>query len=275
MKTIRKGDTGPDVVWCQELLTQNGFSTTADGIFGSTTHNRIMQFQTQEDISPDGIVGPTTWAHLEGGAPNPNSEPISFLSLVSLFPQMLPQTYVLKGAQCPSNPPGVSLKADRIGMERTNCVQFTAWLLGNAFFGVSFTSRQWKLWMVSGDYQGNPPVVPNWGPRVVMEWGVGTTSPGFSPMLVQSFTQTGGHSWIVVDYCPESSKILTLEANGTIDGAGWNQIGPLRECENPGLNWKDQVSQTWKSRVETNVAVHIARLAIDPQSVQDWLGSKK
>jgi len=58
--TIRKGDTGPDVVTVQECL-----AITADGIFGSGTETAVKQFQLAQGLDADGVVGPQTWAALE------------------------------------------------------------------------------------------------------------------------------------------------------------------------------------------------------------------
>ena len=274
-RTIRKGDTGSDVQECQRLLTASGFPCTADGIFGSGTESQVKKFQAATGLTSDGIVGSNTWLALKEGSNAPSLNlPIKFSQVAALFPRMMPQKYTLHNAQCPSNPPGISLRD--IGDERTNCVQFTSWLLAYAFEGVQFTKTQWKLWMVGGDLQGKPPIVPNWGPRVILEWGCGTTAPGKGAYLIQSFTKTGGHSYIVVDHDEETGKILTLEATNVskLNGAGWAQIGNLRDVVNPGPNWKDKVTQTWEGRVQNpNVAIHRVRLAIDPQSIQDWLAS--
>ncbi len=267
---IRKGSTGEAVTQCQALLCSAGFPTSVDGVFGSGTEQQVKNFQRSQSLTADGIVGDNTWVALESSSFSPIT--ISFFDIARLLPEMYPQTYVLKGAQCPSNPPGMALK--NIGKETTNCVQFTAWLLSYAFAGVKFTKAQWSKWMVSGDYEGSPPVAPNWGPRVILEWGCGTTEPGRGAYLVQTFTKTGGHSYIVVAHDKETGRILTLEATNAhkVNGAGWAQIGNLRDIPNPGPDWKDKVTQTWKSRIQDpNVAVHVVRLNIDPQSIQDWL----
>ena len=75
----------------------------------------------------------------------------------------------------------------------------------------------------------------------------------------------------MLDYDEETDKILTLESNSAfgLNGCGWGQIGNLRDVFNPGLNWKDKVTQTWKSRFGEKVAVHIARLHV--VGVHDWL----
>ena len=259
--TIKKGSKGSDVELCQQLLNKHGFSTGVDGVFGSGTERCVKDFQSANSLTADGIVGSSTWAALETVE---KAGPTKFSDIAKLFPQMFPQVYKLSGAQCPSNPPGMSLK--RIGMETTNCVLFTSWLL-SAAMPVTFTKDQWSLWMVSTtDTQ-----VPGYGPRVIMEWGAGSPQPGEGPWLVQWFTSTGGHSIIVLADDPDTGKVLTLEANDSIDGAGWNQIGPLREVANPGTNWADKVTQTWSNRIYSKRAVHIVSLNVT--GVKEWLES--
>ncbi len=262
--TIRKGSTGSAVTECQTLLTSQGYPTMIDGAFGSGTEASVKAFQTDEMLTSDGIVGPATWAALQAD----ERGPIDFQAVADLLPQLTTQRYTLHGAQYPSNPPGIKLK--NIGTETTNCT-VTAWLLGWAFAGVSFTKAQWSLWMVSSADQGNVPTVPNWGPRVAIEWGAATTAPGDGPYLIQYFTETGGHSLIVVAYDEETDKILTLESNSAygLDGCGWGEIGNLRDVSNPGPDWTKKVTQTWTSRFGSKVALHVARLHIT--GVQDWL----
>jgi hypothetical protein len=113
--------------------------------------------------------------------------------------------------------------------------------------------------------------VPGYGPRVILEWGYGTTASGKGPWLVQYFTGTSGHSLIVVDHDLKTDKILTLEAVGSLEGVGWGQIGALREVFNPGPSWAEKVTQTWSSRLDSKVAVHVVQLAISSESVQNWL----
>jgi len=65
--TVKKGDTGAEVYAIQYLLRSQGFSLTADGIFGSITKTKVQSFQTAKGLSADGIVGPKTWKALISG----------------------------------------------------------------------------------------------------------------------------------------------------------------------------------------------------------------
>jgi hypothetical protein len=59
--TIRKGDKGKDVKIAQGRLTFHGYPVAADGVFGSGTEAKVMQFQQAKGLPSDGIVGPKTW----------------------------------------------------------------------------------------------------------------------------------------------------------------------------------------------------------------------
>ena len=62
MKTLRFGLTGPMVQFLQNILLNIGLYTgDIDGIFGSETQNAVIQFQGQNELVTDGIVGVNTW----------------------------------------------------------------------------------------------------------------------------------------------------------------------------------------------------------------------
>lgn len=48
----------------QYLLTARGWTTTADGIFGSGTEANLKSFQSSVGLTPDGIAGAATWPKL-------------------------------------------------------------------------------------------------------------------------------------------------------------------------------------------------------------------
>lgn len=57
--TLRQGMRGNNV-----KLVQQKVGAKADGIFGPATKAAVVAFQVQHHLTPDGIVGPKTWAAL-------------------------------------------------------------------------------------------------------------------------------------------------------------------------------------------------------------------
>lgn len=55
--TIRRGDTVPDVVTVQQTV-----GVRADGDYGPVTERAVIAWQRAHGLTPDGIVGPRTWA---------------------------------------------------------------------------------------------------------------------------------------------------------------------------------------------------------------------
>jgi hypothetical protein len=62
---VQQGDRGEWVTYLQQLLTYQGFPLQkTDGEFGAVTHDQVLQFQQSRGLTPDGMVGKTTWAAL-------------------------------------------------------------------------------------------------------------------------------------------------------------------------------------------------------------------
>ncbi|MGW7008196.1 peptidoglycan-binding domain-containing protein [Streptomyces sp. NPDC054933] len=64
---LSQGDQGGCVAFLQRTLSNNGFSTKPDGIFGPKTTVSVEAFQYAcgfRGSEVDGIVGPQTWAGL-------------------------------------------------------------------------------------------------------------------------------------------------------------------------------------------------------------------
>ncbi|MCM1289509.1 MAG: peptidoglycan-binding protein [Corallococcus sp.] len=60
--TLRVGSRGTYVRYLQEKLTSKLYPLgTIDGIFGNGTKNAVVEFQQENGLSADGIVGPRTW----------------------------------------------------------------------------------------------------------------------------------------------------------------------------------------------------------------------
>ena len=73
--TIRQGSRGTYVRYLQEKLTSKLYPVgTIDGIFGNATRNAVVEFQNENGLTADGIVGPITWqaiSQIGGGRPQP------------------------------------------------------------------------------------------------------------------------------------------------------------------------------------------------------------
>ena len=59
----------------QEMLVAKGHRIGIDGRFGISTQRCVVEFQNENNLTPDGNVGPATWAALEGGAKKKKAEP--------------------------------------------------------------------------------------------------------------------------------------------------------------------------------------------------------
>lgn len=61
-KMIREGAEGPDVVYLQQRLAEKGYTIGyIDGKFGKLTDSVVQEFQYNEGLKVDGIVGSETW----------------------------------------------------------------------------------------------------------------------------------------------------------------------------------------------------------------------
>ena len=60
-QSLREGDQGDAVVQLQKALAALGFDIgTPDGDFGQKTTEAVTAFQTQHNLTPDGVVGAET-----------------------------------------------------------------------------------------------------------------------------------------------------------------------------------------------------------------------
>lgn len=62
--TTQKGSVGYPVKLVQQRLKDRGWSIDVDGQFGPGTDSIVRAFQREKNLTPDGIVGPQTWAAL-------------------------------------------------------------------------------------------------------------------------------------------------------------------------------------------------------------------
>jgi zinc D-Ala-D-Ala carboxypeptidase len=61
---LRQGDLDRSVVTAQYLLRAHSLSVPLTGAFGPETTDAVEAFQDQNDLVPDGVVGPLTWEAL-------------------------------------------------------------------------------------------------------------------------------------------------------------------------------------------------------------------
>lgn len=54
----------PEVKLLQAAIRCRGYNALTDGIFGDALEEKVKQFQKDEGLDPDGIVGPKTWDRL-------------------------------------------------------------------------------------------------------------------------------------------------------------------------------------------------------------------
>ena len=67
--TLRRGDKGDAVILLQSELIRLGYSLPKygiDGNFGKETEMAVKQFQQDNRLTADGVVGPKTWKALDG-----------------------------------------------------------------------------------------------------------------------------------------------------------------------------------------------------------------
>ncbi|MDQ0207499.1 peptidoglycan-binding domain-containing protein [Alkalicoccobacillus murimartini] len=65
--TLTQGSTGTygnEVDFVQFTISQAGFETEVDGVFGKDTDEKVKKFQAEHDLTVDGVVGLNTWTAL-------------------------------------------------------------------------------------------------------------------------------------------------------------------------------------------------------------------
>lgn len=66
METLTLGSSGPNVKLIQSLLNKIGYNAgPVDGGFGSQTQKAVIAFQRNNGLTPDGVVGSSTWGVFE------------------------------------------------------------------------------------------------------------------------------------------------------------------------------------------------------------------
>jgi len=61
MKVLRIGSQGSEVIVLQTQLQKKGYTIGIDGHFGENTEDKVIEFQSDNFLDADGIVGKMTW----------------------------------------------------------------------------------------------------------------------------------------------------------------------------------------------------------------------
>ncbi|MEB3290477.1 MAG: peptidoglycan-binding protein [Leptolyngbya sp.] len=78
--------TGAQVRALQQALARSGVALVVDGVFGPGTERAVKLFQASRSLTPDGVVGPQTWAMLQGSTtPQPPTTAGRLLRLTHPF----------------------------------------------------------------------------------------------------------------------------------------------------------------------------------------------
>lgn len=67
MNTVQIGMSGRTVRTLQQALVDEGYEIDVDGDFGDATAAALRDYQSNNDLTVDGIAGPDTWASLGYG----------------------------------------------------------------------------------------------------------------------------------------------------------------------------------------------------------------
>ena len=88
---VNLGSTGSTVRELQQTLNSNGYNVAVDGIFGEETSGAVKDYQANNGLVVDGIVGEKTWASLDSG--NSSASSTSTKPSTSTSTSTKPKTY--------------------------------------------------------------------------------------------------------------------------------------------------------------------------------------
>jgi peptidoglycan hydrolase-like protein with peptidoglycan-binding domain len=70
---LQRGDSGSDVTYLQDLLSDAGYSVPVTGYYGVATENQVYNYQADNALTADGIAGDATFAALGFRPLNPDA----------------------------------------------------------------------------------------------------------------------------------------------------------------------------------------------------------
>lgn len=98
---FRLGDTGQEVTEIQQALASSGYDVSVDGDFGPATQEAVRQFQKDNNLSVDGLVGAQSYELLLH-RPMPKVKPESYITsgnnVIDTAQQFLGVPYVWGGS---------------------------------------------------------------------------------------------------------------------------------------------------------------------------------
>lgn len=116
MRVLKQGMRDSDVAEVQTRLKNWGYNPgPIDGVFGRTTFNAVVQFQTAHGLKPDGIVGPITYNELQKNPSPPGTIPYVIKSGDTFF--KIAQAYGISLTSLISANPGVDPNKLFIGQQ--------------------------------------------------------------------------------------------------------------------------------------------------------------
>lgn len=108
---LMRGDQGEEVRQLQQLLCKRRYPCAVTGVFDQQTEQSVLQFQRDNKLVADGIVGSQTWTAL-GGPGTPGGESPASRSYVVLIPM---DTGVTLGAVRRVESNAVEKRGSRLG----------------------------------------------------------------------------------------------------------------------------------------------------------------
>jgi hypothetical protein len=223
---ISEGGKGKAVELVQRALAAHGFDPgPIDGKFGPMTKHAVIRYQTQNDLTPDGVVGPKTWTALGGQLPSKPAG-IENLTFASSDRDHLAAVAEVEGAKGLSWKDSSSeaekyLKPLRKPMQDIGdigsapvffnwCAAFVTWCARQAGYTIPDQPpghgstmalvEMWKAWAKdNGWWHSKTSITPMRGDILCFEWNDGDSSLD--------------HIGIVRFYSPGSATIETAEGN--------------------------------------------------------------
>lgn len=216
--TLRRGSRGTEVVRLQQLLNRQLSPVprlAEDGDFGPATEAAVRRYQQREGLEVDGVVGPNTWAALEGGGSGTGSGTPRADATWMPIAQAEAAAGVHEIAGSRHNPRIIQYHATTGLRAQTDetpwCSSFVNWCLQQA--GIRGTnSAAAASWL-------------NWGTSVEARYGAITVI--YNAGAAASLSSSGNHVGFLLEETPTAYRIL-----------GGNQSDMVKESTFAKTRWR-------------------------------------